>query len=161
MILDFSKNILDTRFQRVSEIESNALLAPKSEENNQNGIPFVLTYNKTLPNVKQIINKHWHLLQISSNLKTAVEQEPIIVYIQNKNFDDRTASNQILDNKTGNRNNGMKQLYYRPCLARKINSCCQQVSKTNIFTSYRTGETFKNCHQLNCTSSYLIYSPQC
>ena len=29
-----------------------------------------------LLNVKQIINEHWHLLQINSNLRTVFEQEP-------------------------------------------------------------------------------------
>lgn len=52
------ETFLDTWFQRLSKIERNALLAPKSKEKNQNGIPFVMTYNKTIPNVKQIIHKH-------------------------------------------------------------------------------------------------------
>ena len=34
--------------------------------------------------MKQIINKHWHLLQINSNLRTAFERELIIAYRQNK-----------------------------------------------------------------------------
>lgn len=52
------ETFLDTWFQRLSKTERNALLAPKSKEKNQNGIPFVMTYNKTIPNVKQIIYKH-------------------------------------------------------------------------------------------------------
>ena len=53
--------------------------------------------NKTLPNVKQIINKHWHLLQINSNLGSAFEQEPTIAYRRNKNLDDLIGSKKILD----------------------------------------------------------------
>ena len=49
---------------------------------------FVITYNKNSLNVKQIINKHWNLLQISSNIRTAFEQEPIIGYRRNKNLSD-------------------------------------------------------------------------
>ena len=55
------------------------------------------------------------------------------------------------------KNNSKKQLYCRPCLTRRDNICCQQVLKTNTFKSYRTGETFKIFHQLNCKSSHLIY----
>ena len=42
---DFNENFLE--FQRLSQIERNALLAPKSKEKDQNRIPFVITYNKT------------------------------------------------------------------------------------------------------------------
>ena len=35
----------------------DALLRPNSKEKDQKRIPFITTYNKTLPNVKQIINK--------------------------------------------------------------------------------------------------------
>ena len=59
------------------------------------------------------------------------------------------------------KNISKKQLYCRPCLTRRDNICCQQVFKTNTFTSYRTGETFKIFHQLNCKSSHLIYLLQC
>ena len=59
------------------------------------------------------------------------------------------------------KNKSKKQLYCRPCLTRRDYICCQQVLRTNIFTSYRTGETFKIFHQLNCKSSYLIYLLQC
>ena len=63
----FKEKFLDTEFQRLSEIERDALLTTKSKEKDQKRIPFITTYNKTLSNLKQIINKHWHLLQINSN----------------------------------------------------------------------------------------------
>ena len=50
---------------------------------------------------------------------------------------------------------------HHPCLTTRDNICCQQVLKANTFTSYRTAETFRNFHQLNCKSSYLIYLLQC
>ena len=46
----FNEKFLDTEFQRLSEIERNALLASKLKEGDQNRIPFVITDNKTLPN---------------------------------------------------------------------------------------------------------------
>ena len=89
----FKEKSLDIEFQRLSEIERDALLTPKSKEKDQKRIPFITTYKKTLLNVKQIINKHWHLLQINSNLRTAFEQEPLIAYRQNKNLGDLIGSN--------------------------------------------------------------------
>ena len=103
--LVFNEKCLDTEFQRLSEIGRNILLVSKSKEKDQNRIPFVLTCNKTLMNVKHIINKHWHLLQINSNLKTVCEQEPIVAYRRNKNLGDLTGSKKISDNKVVHKNN--------------------------------------------------------
>ena len=150
----FKEKFLDTEFQRLSEVERDALLTPKSKEKDPKIIPFITTYNKTLPNLKQIINKHWHLLQINSNLRTAFEQESLIAYRRNKNLGDLIGSKKILDGKAVRKNNSKKQLYCRPCVTRR-DICCQQVLKTNTFTSYRT------FHQLNCKSSHLIYLLQC
>ena len=69
----FNPKFLDTVFQRLSEIERNALLASKSKEKYRNRILFVVTYNKTLPNVEQIIDKHWHLFQINLIVRTAFD----------------------------------------------------------------------------------------
>ena len=54
----FIEKFINTEFQRLSEIERDALLTPKSKEKNKKIISFVITCNKALPNVKQIINKH-------------------------------------------------------------------------------------------------------
>ena len=66
---------------------------------------------QTLPNVKQTINMHWHLLQINSNLRTAFQQQPFIAYRRNKNLDDVIGSKKILDSKSVRKNNSKKQLY--------------------------------------------------
>ena len=87
-----NEKFLDTEFQRLPEIDRNALLAPKLKEKDQIIISFVTTYNKTLPNAKQIIIKHWHLLQINSNLRTAFGKEPNIAYRRNKNIGDLISS---------------------------------------------------------------------
>ena len=159
--LGFNEKFLDTEFQRISEIERDALLTLKSKEKDQKRIPFIIAYNKTFQNIKQILNKHWHLLQINSNLRTVIEQEPLIAYRRNKSLGDLIGSKEILDGKVGRKNNSKKQLCCRPCLIRRDNICCQQVLKTNIFRSYRTGETFNIFHRLNCKSSHLIYLLQC
>ena len=155
----FNEKFLDTEFQRLSEIGRDALLAPKPKEKDQKGIHFVITYSKTLPNVRQIINKHWYLLKINSNLRTAFEQEPII--IGNLNLGNLIESKKILNDKVIHKNNGKKQLYCRPCLTKRDNNCYQQVLKTNTFTCYRTGKTFNIFRQLNCKSSHFIRLLQC
>ena len=105
------------------------------KEKGQKRIPFVIKYNKTLPNVKQIINKHWHLLQINSNLRNAFKQESLIAYRGNKNLGDLISK---------------KQLYCRPCLNRRDNNCCQQYLETNTFTS-SDWQNVQNFSSVKCT----------
>ena len=86
---------LDTEFQWLSEILKKNITRPQSKEKDQNRIPFVIWYNRA--NVKQMMNKRWHLLQINSNLRTALDQEPIITYRRSKHLKDLTGSKRILD----------------------------------------------------------------
>ena len=86
---------------------------------------------------------------------------PVIAYRRNKNLGDLIGCKEILDGKIVRKNNRNKQLYYRPCLTRRDNVCCQQVLKTNTFTSYRSVEPFKIFHQLNYTSSHVVCLLQC
>ena len=95
------------------------MLEPKSKEKDQHRTRFVLTYNVTLPNAKQVVNKHWHLLKLNSNIGSVFEQEPTIACKQNKNLDDLTGSKKMLDNKVVHKNNGNKQLYCRLCFTRR------------------------------------------
>ena len=54
-----------------------------------------------------------------------------------------------------------KHLFCSPCYTRRDNLCCQQVEKTNVFKSYKTGKTYKSFHQLTCKSQAKIYLLQC
>ena len=81
----------------------------------------------------------------------------IITYRRNKNLGDLIGSRKILDDNVIRKNNRKKQLYCRTYLTRRDNICCQEVLKTNTFASYRTRETFKIFHQLNCKSPRFIY----
>ena len=50
--LVFNEKFLGTEFQRISEIEIDALLTLKSKEKDQKRIPFIIAYNKTFQNIK-------------------------------------------------------------------------------------------------------------
>ena len=42
----------------------------------KNVIPFSVTYSSALPNIREIINKHWHLLNISNTFQNISKQHP-------------------------------------------------------------------------------------
>ena len=45
-----------------------------------------VTYNKTLPNIKTMLEKHWHILNINLELKKIFENKPLLTFRRNKNL---------------------------------------------------------------------------
>ena len=44
-----------------------SLLLKNCKPKRQGSIPFSVTYNSVLPNIKKIINKHWHILNLDNS----------------------------------------------------------------------------------------------
>ena len=51
-------------------------------------IPFVLTYHPELPKVKEIVNKHWPIIESSKRLNKIFPQKPIMAYRRPKSLRD-------------------------------------------------------------------------
>ena len=57
---------LDHHFERaMSGADRKILLENKEKSSTQGNVPLLLTFNKTLPNIKNVVNKHWHILSIN------------------------------------------------------------------------------------------------
>ena len=85
----YQKNHLSNQFQKASSKERSDLLLYKDKpEQERNQLLFITTYNKTLPRIRNALNKHWNLLQINEELKGSFEQTPKLVYRRNKNIRD-------------------------------------------------------------------------
>ena len=123
----FKGSFLTDQFNRTPDVSRKALTI------NQR-IPPTLKFNITLPNIRKFIDKHWHLLQINPKLKNAFQKSPRIAYI--------LGSHKILNNKVIRKKKTEKNhLFSSPCYTIHNNLSCQQVEKTNVFKSYKTGKT--------------------
>ena len=156
--------------EQVSKQIRKALQTPREnllkdkEKEQSNRIPLILKYNRTLPSIKNIINKHWDILQIDRDIKDTFTEKPVIAYRRNKNLRDFIGSNTIENNtkttkttSTNNLNVGKCQ----PCFGRDGNLCCQQIKTTSNFKSDSTGKIFNIFHNVNCKSKNLIYLMEC
>ena len=81
----YQDQFLDKQLERVSTINKKLLLTPKPNNASTNRIPLVLTLNKTKireksTRIKEIVDKHWNLIQIYSNHKNIVDEKPIVAY---------------------------------------------------------------------------------
>ena len=64
----YHSKILDHHFERAMNVDRKMLLENKEKTSTQGNLPLVLTHNKTLSNIKNVIDKHWHILSINENL---------------------------------------------------------------------------------------------
>ena len=135
------------------------LLTQKNERKYR--IPLILTYNRTLTNVKETARKYWNILQINNEFKNVFPELSIMRFRRNKNLEDvlwtKTIANNkaqkiILSNRKGNST---------PCHSKTENLCCKKVKHTNTLSSTVTKKTCNIYNKLNCKSRYLIYLMEC
>ena len=106
-------------------------------------IPFVVTSKKTLPGIKEILEKNWNILQINEDISKAFEEKPRIVCCRNKNLRDLIGQTTISNNKViRKKNTQSKPGKCSKCNRRTGNQCCNQVLSTNTFRSQTTKEVF-------------------
>ena len=121
-----------------------------------------VTYNSVLPNIKGIINKHWHILNIDSSFKEIFNiSQLMIAFRKNTSLKQLIGTNTIRNNQkflrpTQTTSAGQST----PCYTSR-SLCCQQVLKTTTFTSIQTRETFTIFHQVTSHSNYVIYLLEC
>ena len=60
----YQLNFLKTKMRRASDISRKAALKPKPKQQTYT-VPFVITYNPSLPNISRIIRKHSNVLYSS------------------------------------------------------------------------------------------------
>ena len=107
----------------------------KFKTSNTERLALTVTYSKTLPDLKTIINKNWHILQIEPKLKEVFAEPPILAFKRNKKC--------------------------QPCYTRSINLCCKRLKTCSTFQSVFNKNTFLIRHNVTCKSSSVIYLMEC
>ena len=52
-------------------VDPKEILQTEEKPATQKNLPLVVTFNKTLSNIKKLIDKHWHILVINEKFKKA------------------------------------------------------------------------------------------
>ena len=99
--LGYNKKSVDQKFSKVKMIDRNELLKEKTQDKeSQNKTPLVLIYNCFLPNISNIVWKHWSILNISRTLQGLFQEGPITAFKRKRNLKELTGSNCIENGKT-------------------------------------------------------------
>ena len=150
-----------SKFRKLtSSIENNCSINKKRHDKKY--IPLSVTYSRLLPDLKDIITKHWHILQKNQSCKETFSTLPIIAFTKDPSLKQIVGTNTIHNNnekliKTKiNRHTGKCV----PCNSTRC-LCCQQLISTTTFKSNQTNKTFKIYHRVNCKTSFIIYLLEC
>ena len=85
--------------EKVGLIERKELLQNNEKNKSKKNIPLVLTYNKTLPNISEVVRKNCHILHINPEFRNVFANKPTIAFKRNKNIQNLTGSHLIKDGK--------------------------------------------------------------
>ena len=133
----------------------------KEKTETENHLTLCVTYNKTLSNIKLILEKHWHILNVSPELQKVFENKPLLALRKSKNLRQLIGGNAIEKNKklltTNKFTNGKRSA----CFSNSRTLCCKQVIKTNHFKSNETIRKFRIFQKTTCKSNFIIYLLEC
>ena len=94
---EYNRSLIEQQIDRANLQEREQLVKEKKET--ARNIPLSLKYNRTLPKIKEIVMKHWHLLHINPNLAEIFQSPPILVFRRNKNLRDIIGTKLIENGK--------------------------------------------------------------
>ena len=120
----YNKKDTTTQINRAISIPRNELLN-KIKTSNTERLPLTVTYNRTLPDLKTIIDKNFHILQTELKLKEIFSDPPVFAFKRNKNLKDIIEGNKVFDNKKNLTVNKFNKVKWQPCFTKSINLCCK------------------------------------
>ena len=59
-------------------VDRKILLENKEKPSTQGNLPLVLTSGKTLPNIKNDMDKHWYILSVNENVQKVFDKRSLI-----------------------------------------------------------------------------------
>lgn len=120
-------------------------------------IPLALTFNYSLPNFYDILEKSCHILHIHNQLHKIFYEKPIIAHNQHRNLKDIIGDTTFTNTQEVHKPLKITRGSCKPCLKQMNNCCCKQVIIMKKFESNVTNCSYKIFHNISCKNTYLIY----
>ena len=150
---------IDNQIDKASKENRENILKYK-EKTHHKPLTIITTYNKTLPNIKSIIEDNWHLLHINPSISKIFTEKPKVAYKRNPNLKQLIGQQRISKNKVYRKPSHTTGMC-KPCTSQHGNLCCTLIKRTSEFTNRLTGKIFQIYHHLTCKSSKVIYLMEC
>lgn len=81
-----NENNLNKPIGKVTLIEQKEVLQDNEKNNSKKNIPLVLTHNRTIPNISEVVGKNQNILQMNPEFRNAFVNKPTVTFKRNKNI---------------------------------------------------------------------------
>ena len=150
---NYKNEQIERAFSETRAMDRNALLRYKDKSKNTR-VPFVVTFHPDGPNFRNIIRKHWGIIESVDEVKNVFGDQPMVAFRRPKNIKDHLVRAKI--NKPHTKQSGTTKCGHGGCRL-----CRDHMPETSTFKSTVTGVIY-NIHQnLNCNSRNVIYLITC
>ena len=150
---------IDLQIAKTNLVKREQLLMETTKELIEPKVPFITTFNKSLPNIRDKIDSHWDKLQINPKIKDIFRNKPVVAYRRNRNIHDIVGGKTVVNDKVIR--NVVAKGHSSPCKRGHGSKCCKQIMHTTTFTSHKTGRIYHIREKMNCKDSWLIYLCSC
>ena len=82
----YPEKILQQQLIKAKTTDRKELLKEKEKSSSQHRVHFTTTFNKNLPAINSVLDKHWHLLQTNSKIGSSFTEKPRLTFRRNKNL---------------------------------------------------------------------------
>ncbi len=149
----YNEQVIDTQIRKARNIDRTSLLKynPKKKSDR---VPLVTTYNPAFNQIRQILNRHSHILNDDDRLKEVFPSPPLLSFRRPRNLRDLTVCAKLRSP------DHEEPPGCRKCKAKRC-SVCPFIQVSAKFTSSATGETFPITSSIHCKSSWVIYLITC
>ena len=139
---NYPKHVIEEAIGKVSSMSMDDALKPTSPTKCQDIIPFVWTYNPSLPNIGKIMNQYWNRLKYykSESVRQMFDCKPIVAYKRPSNLQDMLVHSHL--NRTVN---GSVSKCNRPRC-----SHCSSIIESNSFLSTTATASFSVRENFTC-----------
>ena len=152
------KNISD-EINRARNTDRASLLTYK-EKAACDRTPLIVTYNKALPDLRNILDNTWNTLQINPTEKEKFKNKPLLCFKRNKNLRDILGQTTISKNKVVRKRRPTKGRC-NPCRSRPDTKCCRHVIGTTYFTNRTGKKKYEIRTKVGCKTRNALYLGFC
>ena len=151
----YSCNFVTKQIRRAADIPRSLTLQTK-DVNKPKRIPFITTFNPSIPHISNIIKKHYNLLLSSNRCKKVFQHLPVVAFRRSPNLRDLLVTAKLSSNSA------KPQLPSGSFRCGRNCATCPYISHgLTTYTFFSTGETRPIKSNLSCDTKNLIYIIQC
>ena len=154
----YGNTFLDSQFKRATNISRTEALHTNRHDSIDR-LPFVVTYNPSLPHISNILRKHFHILLSSKRCREVFKHPPIVAYRRTSNLRDILVNAKLPTITTQPNNTSLPPGSFR--CGQDCATCPYITNGLTHYTFFSTGATRQIKSHITCNTKNLIYMIQC